>query len=88
MRPCRSNGRPAALEKGLRSERALNLALAEMYVQGLSTRKAKAVIEQLCGTSVSSTQVSRAAASWMASWRPGATDRSGAMVYLFQQFGW
>jgi putative transposase len=53
---------PGALEKGLRSERALNLTLAEMYVQGVSTRKVKAVIEQLCGTSVSSTQVSRASA--------------------------
>ena len=30
---------PAALEKGTRSERALTLALAEMYVQGVSTRK-------------------------------------------------
>jgi transposase-like protein len=30
---------PQALEKGLRSERALTLALAEMYVQGVSTRK-------------------------------------------------
>ena len=51
---------PQALEKGLRSERALNLTLAEMYVQGVSTRKVKAVIEKLCGASVSSTQVSRA----------------------------
>jgi putative transposase len=53
---------PDALEKGLRSERALTLALAEMYVQGVSTRKVASIIEQLCGTSVSSTQVSRAAA--------------------------
>lgn len=53
---------PAALEKGMRSERALHLVMAEMYVQGVSTRKVKTVIEQLCGTSVSSTQVSRAAA--------------------------
>ena len=30
---------PSALEKGLRSERALKLALAEMYVKGISTRK-------------------------------------------------
>lgn len=30
---------PQALEKGLRSERALTMALAEMYVQGTSTRK-------------------------------------------------
>lgn len=51
-----------ALEKGLRSERALMLALAEMYVQGVSTRKVKAITEQLCGSEVSSTQVSHAAA--------------------------
>ena len=37
---------PDALEKGLRSERALTLALAEMYVQGVSTRKVKAVRPQ------------------------------------------
>jgi putative transposase len=53
---------PDALEKGLRSERALTLALAEMYVQGVPTRKVAAIVEQLCGTSVSSAQVSRAAA--------------------------
>ena len=53
---------PQALEKGLRSERALKLALAEMYVQGVSTRKVAAITEQLCGFEVSSTQVSQAAA--------------------------
>jgi len=53
---------PEALEKGLRSERALTLALAEMYVQGVSTRKVKAITEQLCGIAVSSAQVSAAAA--------------------------
>ena len=53
---------PQSLEKGLRSERALKLALAEMYVQGVSTRKVTAITEQLCGVSVSSTQVSHAAA--------------------------
>lgn len=52
---------PEALEKGLRSERALTLALAEMYVQGVSTRKVKAITEQLCGTAISSSHVSRAA---------------------------
>ena len=30
---------PSALEKGSRTEQALNIALAEMYVQGVSTRK-------------------------------------------------
>jgi putative transposase len=53
---------PAALEKGLRSERAFTLALAEMYVHGVSTRKVAAITEQLCGVEVSSSQVSRAAA--------------------------
>ncbi len=53
---------PQALDKGVRSERALTLALAEMYVQGVATRKVAAITEQLCGTAVSSTQVSRAAA--------------------------
>jgi len=53
---------PSALEKGIRSERALKLALAEMYVQGVSTRKVAAITEELCGVHVSSTQVSQAAA--------------------------
>jgi transposase-like protein len=52
---------PSALEKGIRSERALMLALAEMYVQGVSTRDVAAITERLCGSSVSSMQVSRAA---------------------------
>jgi transposase-like protein len=51
---------PSALERGVRSERALKLAVAEMYLQGVSTRKVTAVMEQLCGFEVTSTQVSRA----------------------------
>jgi putative transposase len=53
---------PSALEKGLRSERALVSTLAEMYVQGVSTRKVKAITEELCGTEISASQVSRATA--------------------------
>ena len=53
---------PQSLEKGLRSERALLLSIAEMYVQGVSTRRVKKIVEELCGMDVSSTQVSRAAA--------------------------
>ena len=52
---------PSALEKGLRSEQALKLALAEMYVQGVSTRKVSAIVEELCGATVSSSQVSACA---------------------------
>ncbi|NDA26343.1 MAG: hypothetical protein EBZ05_05815 [Verrucomicrobia bacterium] len=53
---------PKSLERGVRSERAMTLAVAEMYVQGVSTRKVTAVVQQLCGLEVTSTQVSRAAA--------------------------
>jgi len=53
---------PSALEKGLRSERALVTTLAEMYVQGVSTRKVKAITEELCGVEISAMQVSRATA--------------------------
>jgi putative transposase len=41
-----------------RSEKALVAALAEMYVQGVSTRKVKAITEELCGHSFSATAIS------------------------------
>jgi transposase-like protein len=53
---------PSALERGSRSERALKAAVAEMYVQGVTTRKVTTVMETLCGFEVTSTQVSRAMA--------------------------
>ena len=74
---------PDALEKGLRSERALTMALAEMYVQGVSTRKVAAITEQLCGTAVTSSQVSRAAAQLdevFSAWRQRPL---GQFVYLY-----
>lgn len=73
---------PEALEKGLRSERALALTMAEMYVQGVSTRKVSAIIEQLCGTGVSASQVSRAAGlldEMLEAWRERTL---GEIVYL------
>ena len=74
---------PSALERGIRSERALKLALAEMYVQGVSTRKVAAITEAMCGFAVTSTQVSRAAAeldSILAAWRE---RKLGTCPYLF-----
>lgn len=74
---------PEALEKGLRSERALTLTLAEMYVQGVSTRKVAAITEKLCGCAVSSTHVSHATAqldSILAEWRQRPL---GQCVYLY-----
>lgn len=49
---------PSCLEKGSRSERALKVAVAEMYIRGVSTRKVTAITEKLCGLQISSTQVS------------------------------
>lgn len=74
---------PQAWEKGLRSERALTMTLAEMYVQGVSTRKVAAITEQLCGVAVSSSQVGRASAQLdevLQAWR---TRPLGRCPYLY-----
>jgi len=52
---------PKALDRGIRSERALKLAIAEMYINGVSTRKVTKVMETLCGLEVTSAEVSRCA---------------------------
>ena len=74
---------PNSLEKGLRSERALKVALAEMYVQGISTRKVAAITEEMCGFSVSSTMVSRAAAALDESLQAWRQRPLGAYRYLY-----
>jgi putative transposase len=74
---------PSALEKGLRSERALMITLAEMYVQGVSTRRVKVITEQLCGVEISATQVSRATAQLdevLQEWRERPL---GEIAYLY-----
>jgi len=74
---------PSALERGQRSERALKVAIAEMYVQGVTTRKVTAVMEQLCGLEVTSSQVSRAAKALddeLEQWRQRPL---GELLYLF-----
>ena len=53
---------PSALEKGIRSERALKSAIAEMYIQGVSTRRVTHILEQLCGLEITSSEVSKATA--------------------------
>jgi len=74
---------PQALERGMRSERALKLALAEMYVQGVSTRKVAAITEKLCGLNVTSSQVSRAAAELDASLLAWRERPLGAYPFVF-----
>jgi putative transposase len=51
--------RTEVFERYQRSEKALVGALTEMYVQGVSTRKVKAVTEELCGHEVSASTISR-----------------------------
>ena len=72
---------PSALEKGSRTEQALNIALAEMYVQGVSTRTVITVLQSLLGpaVSISSTQVSRAAEEFdagLSAWRERPLDEA------------
>jgi transposase-like protein len=74
---------PAALEKGLRSERALVITLAEMYIQGVSTRKVKAITEQLCGVEISAMQVSRAVAQLDAVLQEWRERPLGEITYLY-----
>jgi len=74
---------PSCLEKGLKSERALRLALAEAYVQGVSTRKMAKLTQELCGIEVSSSEVSRAAQALdetLSAWRERPLE---AMPYVY-----
>ena len=68
-----------------RNEKALVLALMEMYVEGVSTRKVKEVTEELCGTSFSKSLVSRLAGQLDAeleAWRGRPLEAEG-YPYLF-----
>jgi putative transposase len=68
-----------------RNEKALVLALMEMYVEGVSTRKVKEVTEELCGTSFSKSLVSSLAGSLdseLQAWRNRRLEAQ-AYPYLF-----
>lgn len=74
---------PKSLERGGRSERALKLAIAEMYVQGVSTRRVTEITRELCGLEVTSTDVSRAAAeldAQLSAWRERPLGRCTYLV--------
>ena len=68
-----------------RNEKALVLALMEMYVEGVSTRKVKDVTEQLCGTSFSKSLVSSLASrldAELEAWRSRPLEAEG-YPYVF-----
>lgn len=74
---------PSCLEKGCRSERALMASMAEMYVQGVSTRKVTKILTELCGLEVSSSQISNVTASLdkgISEWKNQAI---GSIAYLY-----
>jgi putative transposase len=66
---------PTLFARYQRSEQALVLALVEMYLQGISTRKVSAVVEQLCGTTISASEISaltKTLDAALAAWRTRA----------------
>ena len=73
---------PSMIEKGLRSERALIAAMAEMYFQGVSTRKVTAILHELCGCEISSSQVSRIVQKLDAELEAWRQRPLGAFAYL------
>lgn len=73
---------PSALERHSRTEKALLLAMAEMYIQGVSTRKVTEVLQALCGLRVSSSQVSRAMAELDPQFHAWKNRPLGAYPYI------
>ena len=47
--------RTSLLESGSRTDRSLKAAIAEMYLQGVSTRRVTKILEELCGLEITST---------------------------------
>lgn len=73
---------PECLEKGSRSEKALKLAIAEMYLKGVSTRKVQSITEKLCGLNVSATQVSKLCQELDKHFEKFRNRPIGEMIYL------
>jgi putative transposase len=66
-----------------RNEKALCLALMQMYLEGVSTRKVKEVTEELCGTSFSKSLVSQLAGSLDAELEAWRTRKLEAEAYPY-----
>ena len=81
-RECEEPFRTSLLEKGSRIERSLKAAIAEMYLQGVSTRRVSTVMEQLCGLEVTSTQVSRLTAELDGEFEKWRTRALPAIIFL------
>jgi transposase-like protein len=82
VRGCEEPFRTSLLESGSRIERSLKAAIAEMYLQGVSTRRVETVMKELCGLEVSSTQVSRLTAELDTEFEKWRTRALPAIIYL------
>lgn len=74
---------PSSLERGQRSEQALKIAVAEMYLQGVSTRRVGKVMAELCGFEPISSEVSRPTASldpMLNAWRGRPIDGAYSLL--------
>jgi transposase-like protein len=68
---------PSLFARYERSEQALVLAMVEMYFHGVSTRKVNAIVEELCGTTISASEVSaltRKLDTTLTAWRERRLD--------------
>ena len=74
---------PSSLVRGIRSDRAFKMAIAEMYIKGVSTRKIQDVFHELCGVNVSADQVSRATRELDGELEKWRTRRIGTVKVLF-----
>lgn len=74
---------PQSIEKGSRSEKSLKLAIAEMYLQGVSTRRVQKITEKLCGVEITAMQVSRVAEELDEQFELFRNRPLGEVIYLF-----
>jgi transposase-like protein len=74
---------PSALERGVRSERALKLAIAEMYVQGVSTRKVTEVMRECAASTCPVRRSAGRLLYWMTSSKLGGTARWASILSSF-----
>jgi len=74
---------PSMFARWQRSERALLVACAEMYFQGVSTRKVQDVLETMCGGEISAATVSRVAAELDEKLATFRTRRLDATAYPY-----
>ena len=73
---------PRSLEKDTRSEKALKLAIAQMYLEGVSTRRIQDITKELCGYEISSTQVWNVTKELDEQFNEFRNRRLGEVLYL------